>query len=342
MYWTDWGANPKIERASQDGTQRQVLVSTGVEWPNGLTMDYESQRLWWTDGKLRRIESVKTDGTKRTLVMSSGIGLEHIFSVTNFEDVLYWDDWQTKSIYSANKFTGEDRKVFQSQLHFPMGLRIFHRLRQPTCKSGMKNAVALWNQKRKYEIKIWGIINSSNCCVMLRDTFPLRPFHPQCQLSISAIEFILIYEAHQWAETKLWSRFEQRTIDIEYLFFSDRNHKYSSRNCQRVQVTTFILWPFQNYHFIPSYESWLCHCFDALLHTGARRCPANNGCQFLCIPRADQVSSSSPSYVCECPTGIKLNPDNKTCNESECFYPSISNTERITPSLYMMSIKAPA
>ena len=35
MYWTDWGATPKIERASLDGTQREVLVDTGLTWPNG-------------------------------------------------------------------------------------------------------------------------------------------------------------------------------------------------------------------------------------------------------------------------------------------------------------------
>lgn len=44
MYWTDWGLNSNIGKAKMDGTQQRVLVDTGVgHWPNGLTLDAESQ-----------------------------------------------------------------------------------------------------------------------------------------------------------------------------------------------------------------------------------------------------------------------------------------------------------
>jgi len=38
MYWTDWGTQPKIERASLDGSDRIVVVSENILWPNGLTL----------------------------------------------------------------------------------------------------------------------------------------------------------------------------------------------------------------------------------------------------------------------------------------------------------------
>jgi len=38
MYWSDWGKQAKIERASLDGTQRKVLISKDLVWPNGLTL----------------------------------------------------------------------------------------------------------------------------------------------------------------------------------------------------------------------------------------------------------------------------------------------------------------
>ena len=44
MYWSDWGANPKIESANYDGTNRRTLIDTGVTWPNGLAIDYEGKR----------------------------------------------------------------------------------------------------------------------------------------------------------------------------------------------------------------------------------------------------------------------------------------------------------
>ena len=38
MYWTDWGLKPSIEKAGMDGTQRKVIIDSGIYWPNGLTI----------------------------------------------------------------------------------------------------------------------------------------------------------------------------------------------------------------------------------------------------------------------------------------------------------------
>lgn len=38
MFWSDWGSRPKIEKAGMNGVDRQVLVSEGIEWPNGITL----------------------------------------------------------------------------------------------------------------------------------------------------------------------------------------------------------------------------------------------------------------------------------------------------------------
>lgn len=47
MYWTDWGASPRIERAGMDGSHRQVIIESNVKWPNGLTLDLERKRVYW-------------------------------------------------------------------------------------------------------------------------------------------------------------------------------------------------------------------------------------------------------------------------------------------------------
>jgi len=67
MFWTDWGEVPKIERAGMDGdpTTRQVIVSTRIFWPNGLTVDYQASRLYWADGKYSYIHSCRLDGSDR-------------------------------------------------------------------------------------------------------------------------------------------------------------------------------------------------------------------------------------------------------------------------------------
>lgn len=56
MYWTDWGQQPKIERANLDGTDRLVLVDSHLGWPNGLALDYSTGKLYWGDAKMDKIE----------------------------------------------------------------------------------------------------------------------------------------------------------------------------------------------------------------------------------------------------------------------------------------------
>lgn len=64
MFWSDWGAVPKIERAGMDGSHRQaIVVSDSVRWPNGLSLDLVNERLFWIDAKLNIVGSANLDGT---------------------------------------------------------------------------------------------------------------------------------------------------------------------------------------------------------------------------------------------------------------------------------------
>lgn len=65
MYWTDWGEVPKIERAGMDGSSRFIIINTEIYWPNGLTLDYQEQKLYWADAKLNFIHKSNLDGTNR-------------------------------------------------------------------------------------------------------------------------------------------------------------------------------------------------------------------------------------------------------------------------------------
>ena len=65
MYWTDWGKKPKIEKAGMDGRDRVVLLRKNLTWPNGLAIDYEKNRLYWTDAGSKVIESSTLEGHDR-------------------------------------------------------------------------------------------------------------------------------------------------------------------------------------------------------------------------------------------------------------------------------------
>uniref|UniRef100_A0A3B1KBK7 Low density lipoprotein receptor-related protein 4 n=1 Tax=Astyanax mexicanus TaxID=7994 RepID=A0A3B1KBK7_ASTMX len=127
IYWTDWGNTPRIEYSNMDGSGRRIIADTNLFWPNGLTIDYAGHRMYWVDAKHHVIERADLDGKNRKAVIS----LPHPFAITVFEDSLYWTDWHTKSINSANKFTGKNQEIIRNKLHFPMDIHTLHPQRQP-------------------------------------------------------------------------------------------------------------------------------------------------------------------------------------------------------------------
>lgn len=62
------GPNPKVERIEMDGSNRMSIITESVFWPNGLTVDYTADRIYWADAKHHVIESAKMDGSDRRKV----------------------------------------------------------------------------------------------------------------------------------------------------------------------------------------------------------------------------------------------------------------------------------
>ena len=117
-----------IEKASMDGMGRVVLHSTGLVWPNALTIDYGTQLLYWADASLDRIESSNTDGTNRRIITRSGIF--HPFSMTAFKDILYWTDWRVDSVYSLDVNADNVTIVLSGLDPDPMGIQVVSHERQ--------------------------------------------------------------------------------------------------------------------------------------------------------------------------------------------------------------------
>lgn len=73
IFWTDWGPKPKIERSEMDGSNRRSIITESVFWPNGLTLDYAMDRIYWADAKHHVIESATFDGSDRKKVIRNTI-----------------------------------------------------------------------------------------------------------------------------------------------------------------------------------------------------------------------------------------------------------------------------
>lgn len=114
-----------------DATTRQQLITKDIIWPNGLSLDFAQNKMYWIDSKLKRLEVANMDGSGRVLLASTNI--ESPFALTNFEDNLYWTDWKSNGIKITNKFNmSQNVRQFSANHIAPMGIKVFHPLRQPS------------------------------------------------------------------------------------------------------------------------------------------------------------------------------------------------------------------
>ncbi|CAH1789469.1 unnamed protein product [Owenia fusiformis] len=128
LFWTDWGLAPYIGRIGMDGTNRSKIITQKLGWPNALTIDLVTNRLWWADAHLDYIDYCDYNGENRKTVMSGSVA--HIFAMTLFEEWMYWVDWNHKAVEKANRFTGEDKQILVNITHRPMDIHVVHPLLQ--------------------------------------------------------------------------------------------------------------------------------------------------------------------------------------------------------------------
>lgn len=70
-----------------DGTNRSVIVEDKITWPNGLTLDFVNDRIYWADAREDYIAFASLDGTNRhtSNTRRSSVGVSWTFPavVTN-------------------------------------------------------------------------------------------------------------------------------------------------------------------------------------------------------------------------------------------------------------------
>ncbi|KAL1489546.1 hypothetical protein ABEB36_013499 [Hypothenemus hampei] len=139
LFWTDWGEIPKIERAGMNGDPktRQVIVSEHIYWPNGLTVDYESERIYWVDGKLQFIKSMDYNGKNESTILP--IASDFPYALTQSQSKLFWTDWKNLAIYDYTKnSTSFQPSEFYVTTH-PMDIKVYEKQRQPNSFHACQN-----------------------------------------------------------------------------------------------------------------------------------------------------------------------------------------------------------
>ncbi|KAH3831534.1 hypothetical protein DPMN_104803 [Dreissena polymorpha] len=139
MYWTDWSTNARIEMCGMNGVcpDRASTALTKVEnhqmgWPNGITIDYVSRKVYWIDSKLHKIGVADMNLKNARFMFEDAKEIQKPFAISVFEDSVYWTDWSTNSIRSVHKVTGQSPRTLNIGSYSVMDIKVYHPLKQNT------------------------------------------------------------------------------------------------------------------------------------------------------------------------------------------------------------------
>lgn len=142
MFWTDWAVDdPSVSRANLDGSNvKKLFVTPDVEWPNGITVDYIAERIYWVDARNDYIASSNLDGNHFRKIIHTDERVSHPFAVAVFKDNMYWDDWKQNGVYVADKDHGIGIQNIANNLPGLMDLKVYaHSLQEGTNECKIKN-----------------------------------------------------------------------------------------------------------------------------------------------------------------------------------------------------------
>ena len=114
-----------------DGTSRSILHSTSLSQPYCITLDYDTQVLYWADYALNKIEKSNIDGSNRQLVTTALVN--NAYSITFFNGRLYWTDLLYNRIltYPTTASGSATTTYLSSSIGDMYGIQVFAEERQP-------------------------------------------------------------------------------------------------------------------------------------------------------------------------------------------------------------------
>ena len=132
IYWVSFQARKyAIEKMKLDGTDRHVIVSSSLQAPNSLVIDFASSRLYWTD--INKIATSNFEGDDKFTIYTTLSRRPTALSMYNNE--LFWAEWIFEKIVSYIPDDGNGPNTFVDTVTRTEMIQVIHKSRKPrSCK----------------------------------------------------------------------------------------------------------------------------------------------------------------------------------------------------------------
>ncbi|XP_020857184.1 low-density lipoprotein receptor-related protein 6 isoform X1 [Phascolarctos cinereus] len=123
IYWTDISLKT-ISRAFMNGSSLEHVVEFGLDYPEGMAVDWLGKNLYWADTGTNRIEVSKLDGQHRQVLVWKDLDSPRALALDPAEGFMYWTEWGGKPKIDRAAMDGSERTTLVPNVGRANGLTI--------------------------------------------------------------------------------------------------------------------------------------------------------------------------------------------------------------------------
>ncbi|XP_067396574.1 low-density lipoprotein receptor-related protein 5 isoform X3 [Emydura macquarii macquarii] len=95
IYWTDISLKT-ISRAFMNGSSVEHVIEFGLDYPEGMAVDWMGKNLYWADTGTNRIEVARLDGQYRQVLVWKDLDNPRSLALDPTQGYMYWTEWGGK------------------------------------------------------------------------------------------------------------------------------------------------------------------------------------------------------------------------------------------------------
>ena len=109
IYWTDVKSKT-ISRAYLNGSSQDTIVEFGLDFPKGVSVDWQARNLYWLDAEIGRLEMSRLDGSQRRVLIWQDVDNLNSMAVDVERGYLYWSTWGQEPLIHQARLDGSGRR----------------------------------------------------------------------------------------------------------------------------------------------------------------------------------------------------------------------------------------
>ena len=103
IYWISKEHDFTISKMKLDGTDKRVIVSSSLQLPNSLSIDFGTNRLFWIDGSAIAIKASDLEGRNISTVYTYTTQQPSLTGLSVYSNTLFWiEDCEKIAVFSTN------------------------------------------------------------------------------------------------------------------------------------------------------------------------------------------------------------------------------------------------